>query len=85
MSDTLDAYADCVVKKVKKVSNVKGPKYSGTPWHVTLYGEGKKTAEKVYSAFITESPRLNWHSYYLVVTDNPKNGKPSSDYHLYKI
>ncbi len=85
-SDTLDAYADCIVKRVRGVKNVKGPKYSGTPWHVTLYGESQKQAQKSYRAYTAESPRLDWYAYYLVVSGgNPKNGKPGSSYHLYKV
>jgi hypothetical protein len=85
-SDTLDAYADCLVKNVKKgIRNVKGPKYSGTPWHVTLYGENKKAAQKSFHLYTAESPRLDWYGYYLVVSGSPTNGLPGSNYHLTKI
>ena len=84
-SDTLDAYADCLVKKVKHVSNIKGPNYSGTAWHVTLYGEGQKAAQKSFDAYTADSPRLDWHAYYLEVSGSPENGKPGSDYHLTKV
>jgi hypothetical protein len=85
-SDALDTYADCLFKHLKKaISNVKGPKYSGTAWHVTLYGENKKTAEKSFSVYTAEKPRLDWYAYYLVVSGSPKNGVPGSAYHLTRV
>lgn len=84
-SDTLDAYADCLVKTVKHMSNVVGPNYSGTAWHVTLYGEDAKQAQKSFEAYTASSPELLWYAYLLEVSDSPKNGLPGSDYHLTKV
>jgi hypothetical protein len=84
-SDTLDAYAECLISKVKGISNVKGPKYSGTPWHVALYGENKDTAQKSFTAYTARAPKLDWYGYYLVLTGSPQNGLPGSDYHLTKV
>ena len=84
-SEILDAYAECLIQKVQNVTNMKGPTYSGTPWHVTLYGENQTEAQKSFEAYTADSPRLDWFAYYLNASDSPQNGLPGSDYHLTKV